>query len=163
MDPTLFLNEIDGLISLAWPEIGHRDQRPLQRWTSVQAIRASLVDRIADGTAKLPCVVVRVGQEAESDYGVATGIYNRPLSVHYIAPAGTPQTDLHRKVSALRRLIDDPRTVFDTFQRGENRGRIDSSETSDVNRNLAEIAGVQVVSASVEWNPGLMVFEPYDA
>jgi hypothetical protein len=163
MDFSAFLAEINGLISLAWPEIPPMSTVPVRRDTSVQALRMSFVDKALQGTLDLPCVVIALGREVQSDIGVATGIYYVPLSIHYIAAAGTKQSTLHAKMAALRKLIDNPQTVFDSFQAGEERGRIDSSEGSDVNRHLVEAAGVQVASASVEWTPGLMVFGDLDA
>lgn len=143
--------------------------QPQTLFTSVEALNLSIVEYVKQGLRggpipPPPYVVVLVGALAhDPEWGVASRTYHAPVTVAAILArsTGATQDDAHALVQAAADAIDDgdlpPAGQFATFQSPPERAGIDSSENNVVTQGLAADSRVQIVAATANWTPGLLV------
>lgn len=157
---TALQTEWYGLINTAWPEIilpGPGVQSNL--FTSVQAARSNILERIRAGNPALPWAVMQFGDfEFLDDFGVASDVEQWPITIYYIAITTFTQSAVYAKLSTLKNNImaADAASTLTSFQVLQ-RPSISTSETSPVNAALLANLNVDIISGSLSFLPGVLV------
>lgn len=161
MDAEAFLREWIGLIRGVWPEIPGMDEMPRQMYTSVQALKVSVVEKLraTPPQVALPLVVIRYGVENhDGGWDVTGSVFRAPFGVYRVEATTTPQYEIHEEMVALRDAVEaaDLAGTLVNFQTPHERPTIDTSDGNDVNSALMA-EGIRVTSGQLEYSPGLFL------
>lgn len=152
-----FQTEWQTIIHAAWSDVVMPDGVNENGFkTSVQAIKAQIVEDLKTGSVLFPYVVLEFGDEITAqDWSIDGDAVYMPVTVHrierYGAPSegGTNQPALAAKARTLKASVDDG--THTTFQ-AVRRGNIDTSDHNPVLSALAADSKVQIIAASVRWD-----------
>ena len=145
-------------VSLPTPATGH-----LNVITTIQGMKRSIVEQLREANARLvlPMLVLQFGKfEEEKGLGInSVGLMRAPVTLFYLIQWGgawNNQDGAYEGVQQIKAVIDTPPSTFTTFYPIEE-GVIDSSDECPVNAALFADSQVQIVSAELRYNPGLLV------
>lgn len=132
-------------------------------FTSIQAMKKSIVEFVKNGRVSLPFCVICMGNfPDEPNMGIDTWAQKRVPTALYIVQqwGGTngSQDWVMGQAQAVGIYIDNPSNgPFTYISQCQESCSIASDVTDDVNRALGAHSEVQVICAGVKWVPGFFV------